>query len=236
MAESSSTGAQPDPASVVIGVDVSHFQGPIDWAKVSADGVAFAFAKATDGLGADPTFATNWNGANAAGIFRGAYHFFRPKLPAIDQAKHFCDTVGSLGPGDLPPVLDVESIPLRLGPGDDWDSLLTADARQKVVMDWLAFVSDALQKTPILYTNRSFWQPKFGVPSTFATFPLWIAAYATAPSLPGTWQRWTFWQHTDHGQVSGIKGDVDMDRFNGSLSELEQFTGEQAAAQPATIS
>jgi len=236
MAESSSTGAQPDPASMVIGVDVSHFQGPIDWARVSADGVAFAFAKATDGLGTDSTFATNWSGANEAGIFRGAYHFFRPKLSAIDQAKHFCDIVGSLGPGDLPPVLDVESIPLRFEAGDDWDSLQTADARQKVVMDWLGFVSDALQKTPILYTNRSFWQPKFGAPPTFATYPLWIASYAPVPGLPGTWQRWTFWQHTDQGRVAGIKGTVDLDWFNGSASELEQFAGAQVAAQPVSVS
>lgn len=236
MAVSSATGAQPDLASAVKGVDVSHFQGPIDWAKVSADGIAFAFAKATDGLGTDPTFTTNWNVANATGIFRGAYHFFRPKLSAIDQAKHFCDTVGPLGPRDLPPVLDVESIPLKPGPGDDWDSLQTADARQKVVMDWLAFVSDALQKTPILYTNRSFWQPKFGAPPAFAMYPLWIAAYANAPGLPVTWQRWTFWQHTDQGQVSGIKGNVDLDWFNGSASELEQFAGAQVAAQPVSVS
>ena len=113
MADTSTPGATTNPGSVVNGIDVSHFQGSIDWEEVAAQGIGFAFVKATDGLGTDPAFATNWSGANQAGILRGAYHFFRPKLSAIDQAKHFCEVVESLGVRDLPPVLDVESIPLK---------------------------------------------------------------------------------------------------------------------------
>src|SRR5215467_14678034 len=105
MADASTQGAPTNPGSVVNGIDVSHFQGSIDWEEVAAQGIGFAFVKATDGLGTDPAFATNWSGANQAGILRGAYHFFRPKLSAIDQAKHFCEVVESLGVRDLPPVL-----------------------------------------------------------------------------------------------------------------------------------
>ena len=227
MADATTQGATTDPGSVVKGIDVSHFQGSIDWGKVAAQGIGFAFVKATDGLGTDANFTANWSGANQAGLIRGAYHFFRPKLSAIDQAKHFCEVVGSLAVGDLPPVLDVESIPLKPGPGDDWDALPTPDARAKVVSDWLTFVSGALQKTPILYTNRSFWQPKFGVASAFASYPLWIAAYSKAPVIPAGWQRWMFWQQTDKGQVSGINGAVDLDQFNGTMDDLEQFAQAQ---------
>jgi len=214
----------------VNGIDVSHFQGSIDWEEVAAQGIGFAFVKATDGLGTDPAFTANWSGANQAGILRGAYHFFRPKLSAIDQAKHFCEVVESLGVRDLPPVLDVESIPLKPGPGDDWDSLPTPEARAKVVTDWLTFVTGALQKKPILYTYRSFWQSKFGVTSAFASYPLWVAAYSNAPVIPAGWQRWVFWQHTDKGQISGINGAVDLDQFNGTMDELEQFAQAQSGS------
>src|SRR5918998_6939443 len=94
--------------SRLTGIDVSHFQGRVDWQAVKAAGCAFAFAKATEGAGVtDPYFAANWSGMQAAGLARGAYHFFHPAQDASQQAAHFLATV-QLGPTDLPPVIDVE--------------------------------------------------------------------------------------------------------------------------------
>lgn len=93
---------------VIRGIDVSHFQGGIDWQAVAGDGVRFCFIKATEGVGdVDPMFHRNWTGAKAAGVLRGAYHFFHPNLDARQQAEHFLSVV-TIEEGTLPPALDVE--------------------------------------------------------------------------------------------------------------------------------
>ena len=90
------------------GIDVSHFQGEVDWGAVAATGVRFAFIKATEGLDdVDPRFAQNWQGSRAAGLLRGAYHFLHPNLDAGQQAAHFLSVV-TLDDDALPPALDVE--------------------------------------------------------------------------------------------------------------------------------
>ena len=94
--------------AVIEGIDVSHYQGTIDWSKVAGAGKTFAFIKASDGtVGADPTFAYNWSRARQAGLRRGAYHFFRPITDALQQAQHFLRQLGD-DHGELPPVLDFE--------------------------------------------------------------------------------------------------------------------------------
>src|SRR5262245_49797633 len=91
---------------VTRGVDVSHYDGTIDWAKVKAAGIDFAFMKATENLNfVDPTFATNWTNAGTAGVIRGAYHFFRASVDGAKQAEFFVQTTGLPEPGDLPPVI-----------------------------------------------------------------------------------------------------------------------------------
>jgi lysozyme len=89
------------------GIDVSHYQPNIDWQAVAAGGVSFAFIKATEG-GAlvDGMFESHWAQAKRAGVLRGAYHFFRPKLDAAAQARHFLAQLRD--PGELPPAVDVE--------------------------------------------------------------------------------------------------------------------------------
>ena len=95
----------------VKGVDISHYDGTIDWTQVKAAGISFAFAKATEGTSyVDPTFATNWAGMKAAGIVRGAYHFFDPAVDATSQVTYCLATVGTLEAGDLPIVLDFEQL------------------------------------------------------------------------------------------------------------------------------
>jgi lysozyme len=99
------------------GIDVSHYQGVVAWQSVRAAGAAFAFAKASEGTTAtDPLFADNWRGIAQAGLARGAYHFAHPGFDPETQAVHFHATVGDLRPGDLPPVLDIETTePVLLG-------------------------------------------------------------------------------------------------------------------------
>jgi len=195
-----------------VGVDVSHHQGAIDWKALAVEQFAFAFIKATEGAqNADQLFSRNWPGPKDAGLLRGAYHFFRPSADPRIQANNFLQTVRELSPGDLPPVLDVE--------------VLDNQPPAKVLDDlqcWLEAVELALRRKPILYTGPSFWRSALGNSTRFASYPLWIAHYtqASEPSLPGGWKSWTFWQHSDHGRVSGAAGPIDLNRFHGSHADL----------------
>ncbi|WP_329686128.1 glycoside hydrolase family 25 protein [Longimicrobium sp.] len=193
------------------GVDVSHWQGAIDWNRAAGDGVSFAFIKATEGGDyVDPAFAANWAGAAAAGIPRGAYHFYRPQTDAAAQAQHFLRTV-QLRAGDLPPVLDVEVTDGR-----------PAAEIAAGVRTWLQTVERATGRRPIVYTRASFWTGQMG--GGFGAYPLWVAHYGAAqPSIPADWSRWAFWQHSDAGRVAGITGDVDLNWFAGSWADLQAF-------------
>ncbi len=202
------------------GIDVSHFQGVINWQKVAASNVAFAYTKATDGIGAQDTFFTsNYAGIKSNGILRGAYHFFRPQLDAQAQADSFLHVVKQLEPGDLPPTLDVEVN------GNKSASLIV-----KGVTTWIAAVEQALGRTPIIYTNAAFWNSQVGGSSAFAEHPLWIAQYTSRPkpNIPQGFTNYTMWQFTSTGvhAVNGINGaGLDLDRFNGTLDDLRKLAG-----------
>lgn len=193
------------------GIDVSHWRGTIDWSAVAADGVEFAFVKATEGGDyTDPRFAENWAASKRAGVVRGAYHFFRPQTDAAAQAAHFLRTV-QLAPGDLPPVLDVEVTDGR-----------SAESIAAGVRTWLQEVERATGRRPIIYTRASFWTAQMG--GGFGAYPLWVAHYGvSAPNIPAGWSRWTFWQHSDAGRVEGVSGGVDLNWFNGGRAELDAF-------------
>jgi len=180
------------------GIDVSHFQGEVDWRAVAAAGVRFAFIKATEGLDdVDPRFAQNWRQSSAAGLLRGAYHFLHPNLDAGQQAAHFLSVV-TLDDDALPPALDVE-----VTDGVD-PATLTA-----CIETWLEAVEAALRCKPVVYTDPSFWRDNVG--ADLAAYPLWLACYAPQPEVPASWPRWTFWQHSQSGGVEGIAGPVDLD-------------------------
>ncbi|HEX8391300.1 MAG TPA: GH25 family lysozyme [Longimicrobium sp.] len=192
----------------VEGIDVSHWQGTIDWNAVAADRVDFAFIKATEGGDyTDPRFAANWTASARAGIPRGAYHFYRPQTDAAVQADLFLRVVQPQA-GDLPPVLDVEVTDGR-----------SAQAIAAGVRTWMQRVEQATGRRPILYVRAGFWNQNVG--AAMPEYPLWVAHYdVVEPAIPAGWSRWTFWQYSQTGRVAGITGDVDLNHFAGTRQEL----------------
>jgi GH25 family lysozyme M1 (1,4-beta-N-acetylmuramidase) len=199
-------------SSYIEGIDVSHWQGTINWSKVAGSGKQFAFIKATEGYGyVDPNYASNIAGARAAGVVAGAYHYARPDLGNApkDEADWFLDHT-NFASGDLLPVLDLEV-----------SGTLSVTQLQQWVSDWLNEVHNVTGRWAIIYTSPSFWQTSMGDTDQFAANdPLWIANWrVSSPSVPaGNWagNGWSFWQYSDSGHVQGISGSVDLDRASGS--------------------
>ena len=202
-------------ASTVQGIDVSEFQGSIDWNAVHGSGRGFAIARVSDGTGhSDPTFATNWAGIKAAGMVRGVYQFFRGSEDPTAQANLLVSAVGALGADDLPPVADVE-----VSDGVS-DATLVAN-----LATWVSVIRSATGRTPMIYTAPGFWNPLPGT-GQFAGEVLWVANWqVSCPDTPTPWTGWTFWQSADNGSVPGISGAVDLDEYNGTLSQLQSIGG-----------
>ena len=196
----------------VPGIDVSHYQGTVDWQQVAGAGMAYAFVKATQGVSStDSQFAVNWAGVQAAGLLRGAYHFYQPGDDPQQQAEQFLSVV-QLVPGDLLPVLDIETMGSQ-----------TASEIVQGIETWLSTVQAAIGKAPIVYTAPGFWNG-LGT-QQFGTYPLWVAEYGSStPKIPAGWTNWAFWQYSESGSVAGVTGSVDLDVFQGSPEALLQLT------------
>ena len=219
--------------ATVPGIDVSYWDAGIDWPKVRATGQRFVFVKATEGeTFTDQTFDDNWVGAKKAGLLRGAYCFFHPKMDAKKQSQHFIDVVKAMNDdGELPHVLDLEA-----HDGQTKDKIIS---RAKI---WLDEVEGAFGRKPIIYSGQYFLQDYFseagGGPPTWAKdYSLWLAQYPNnyvdgiQPYLPHGWFKWTFWQYSDKGVVNGINAAVDLNVFNGTLEDLYKFAGAQPPVQ-----
>lgn len=193
------------------GLDVSHWQGNIDWAQVAAAGKTFVFAKATEGTSfLDDKYARNKAGAMGQGIRFGAYHFARPgSNDPVAEADWFVDNIG-LQHGMMIPAMDLE-VTGGLGP-----TALTTWTKA-----WLQRVADRTGVKPLIYTSPSFWRTNLNDSRWFADNGysiLWVAHWkVTSPSIPGSnWggHSWTFWQYTSDGTVPGISGRVDLNRYH----------------------
>jgi lysozyme len=198
------------PTDSLQGIDVSHYQGTVNWSSVKNAGIVFAFAKATDGnTYTDPQFHTNWQAMQAAGILRGAYHFYETNDDPVIQAQNFINAIGSLAANDLPPVVDIEIFKGNFGSASVAANLQT----------WLDTVEKALSRKPMIYTNTNFWNETIN--TDFSKYPLWIAEYGVSqPKIPSSWKNWNFWQSSQSGSVAGVTGSVDVDVFAGSMSDL----------------
>jgi len=196
------------------GIDVSHHQGNINWSKlqaanISEEPVSFVFIKATEGRSLlDENFNDNFYQAREYGFLRGAYHYFKPAIPAREQAEYFLRQV-HLEEGDLPPVLDIEEA------GGQSPKQL-----QRAALTWLRLVEKRYGVPPIIYTSYKFKQ-KYLNTADFNRYPYWIAHYyVRSLSYKGAWK---FWQHTDRGQLPGIKSHVDFNIYNGSMYDLKRL-------------
>ena len=203
------------PANSLPGIDVSHHQDAIDWVQVAAAGQRFAIAKATEGRNfIDPMYATNKAGAMANAIAFTAYHFARPDdtlNDAVIEADHFVD-VAQLEPGNLIPVLDIEST------GGLTQAEVTA-----WILTWLGRVTERLGVRPMVYTSPTGWANRTGDTTAVAQAGytvLWVAHWRVSePRLPANdWNGngWTFWQYDNCGSVAGIEGCVDLDWYDGT--------------------
>jgi GH25 family lysozyme M1 (1,4-beta-N-acetylmuramidase) len=209
--------AQSASASVVLGMDVSSYQGNVNWSTAYANGARFAYVKATEGTGyTNPYFAQQYNGSYNVGMIRGAYHFARPDVSSgATQADYFVAHGGGWS-GDgktLPGALDIEYNPY---------GATCYGLSQASMVSWIrAFSNEYYARTtryPTIYSTTDWWTTCTGNNSGFgSTSPLWIARYASsAGTLPAGWGYYTFWQNADSGVFPG-----DQDQFNGAYSQLQ---------------
>jgi lysozyme len=182
------------------GIDVSHYQGSIDWPAVAGDDVAFAYVKATEGVESrDARFAPNWRGAERAGIRVGAYHYFIFCRSGRAQAHNFL-AVAPHGRSALPPAVDLEM-------GGACRTRLTGPEMRRQLDAYLAVVEARERRHAVLYVTPQF----------FATYhaylpkrPMWRRSILSTPAPDGSW---TFWQYHSRGRVAGIRTLVDLNVF-----------------------
>ena len=206
------TGRAPD-SYPIHGIDVSRYQGAIDWARARDAGVSFAFLKATEGGDrADPLFEAHWQGATRAGIPTGAYHFFYFCTPAEVQARWFIKNVRK-HPGMLPPVVDLEWNPFSpTCTHRPEGSVVRREARI-----FIAALEAHYGQRPIVYTTPAFYADT-GIGQLRAV-EFWLRS--TAKPLPEAYpgQPWRFWQYSGTGLVPGFLNEVDLNLFNGTAAD-----------------
>lgn len=199
------------------GIDVSHYQGTINWASVKAAGIQFAWIKDTEGTSyKDPDFNANYLHAYNNKVIRGAYHFARPDLSSgATQATYFANNGGAWSADNLtlPGMLDLE--------GGCYGK--SVSAMQSWILDFYNTYKTKTRRDVVIYTSASWWNSCTGGWSGMSSrSPLWAASWTSAanPVIPNGFPYATIWQYTDSGSVSGVSGAVDRDRFNGDHSRL----------------
>src|SRR5271157_110470 len=232
----------------VLGIDISAYNVASNWNAVLNQGVRFVFVKASENTTADSRFAQNWQGPKGAGLDRGAYHYFHSEIDnAAQQANTFIQTVGT-DKGELPPVLDVEEV----YNANKQDISSTGSVLLTRMQTWLNAVEAAFGRKPMIYTRFAYVQSHGMSASWLANYPLWLAQFpympgttnqyssptnvpspnTNMPQQPSGFQPWTFWQYSSAGVLSAFPASVDLDYFNGSLSDLAKFAG-GSGSQPA---
>lgn len=214
------------PENEIVGIDISHHQGEVDWpalkfryrldtkeivsSQTQASGmraVDFVIAKATEGAThVDGMYRSHLDSASARGIAFGAYHYFKPNVPYAAQAGNFL-SVSALQPGNIVPVIDVEE-----------RGRLSAKQLREAVLGWLGEVGEHYGCVPIIYCNISYYEKYFSAPE-FSKYPIWIAAY----SRKSIDFDYVLWQQTESGYADGISGKVDIDVFNGDRYDFREL-------------
>lgn len=198
----------------ILGIDVSHFQGDINWQEIKEANIQYVYDKATEGVTyADPDFQNNRKGAQSVDLIHGGYHFYIASDDPIAQANHFISTL-SYSEGDLPPVLDLEQGGMKEG--------IVVEDFQKDVLSWLSIVEKSMKVQPVIYTSNAFGNTYLNNPK-FGEYELWIAEYGVeTPKIPAAWngKPWLFWQRSQRGTIEGAIGQVDHDLYNSKVRDL----------------
>ncbi len=209
--------------SQAIGIDVSHYQQTIDFAKVASAGYSFASIKATEGVTElDTSLAKHWASAGASGLLRGSYHFFRSTSDPLAQMRRFVEELGKVeaahGAAEIPPTLDVE-----------WQSAahplgaLSPEAFANSILAAITELAKLCGRRPLIYTAPGFTS-LLPHRDLAAVADLWIASYRSTPPSPiHGWAKWHFWQYSSTAVVPGCQGQVDVDRFCGTVEELKAY-------------
>ncbi|MBP1839970.1 GH25 family lysozyme [Formosa algae] len=196
------------------GIDLSHYQGKIDWKTVNyindSIPIAFIIVRATMGIdGLDSEYISRWETIKSKGIIRGAYHYYRPNQHSLSQAKQFKNRV-KLRPGDLPPILDIENL----------STIQTVENLKLGIKKWLDDIEFHYGVTPIIYTGDHFYRKHLNT-QEFDKYPIWIANYGNYYE-PFT-KPWNIWQFTEQGQIEGVEGFIDLNVYNGTYPDLKSF-------------
>lgn len=199
---------------LIVGFDVSQYQGEIDWEQIDSVEnkfpLKFVLIRATAGNDKeDAQFDANWKGAKQYHFIRGAYHYYRPNENSLEQAENFIKTV-KLRKGDLPPVLDIEQLPEE----QSIDSLKIGLKR------WLKKVDEHYKVKPIIYTGERYYEDF--LKEEFKGYTFWIANYNFF--VENIEDDWTFWQFTEKATLKGINERVDLNIYNGTPKMLEYLT------------
>jgi len=203
-------------ASPVYGLDVSSYQGNVNWSAVKSDGAQFAYVKATEGsYYTNPYFTQQYDGSYDVGLIRGAYAFAIPNYSSGTTQADYLASHGGAWSADgktLPAALDIEYNPY----GPECYNLSQSSMRS-----WInSFLNEYHKRTSrwaVVYTTFNWWNTCTGNWSgPSANDPLWIACYCgSAGTLPAGYGFYTFWQFADSGKFPG-----DQDVFNGSTARL----------------
>lgn len=227
-----------------LGIDVSKYQGNINWEQLNqeAPNLKFAIIRTGDGRSTDVKFQQNWKAAReqAPRIHRGTYHYFRADRGGEFQADlvlRNIEAAGGLGLNDLPPAIDIEDGTFKnlpegvfTGTGENLPPALIMEE----CVDFLRKVERELGRKPIVYTGQAFhwWfsQTHPDLATELAEFPLWLPSYTTEPLMPVDrqgkafpWEQWSIWQYKSTGVVPGVVGACDMNRFRGDYSTFQSF-------------
>ena len=200
-------------SSKVVGIDVSHYQGKINWKNVEFVNdkypIEFVFIRATQGNdNNDSQFEYNWTECKRYNIVRGAYHYYRPNENSLEQAKNFIKTV-KLSKGDLPPVVDIEKLP-------EEQSIENLKIGLKRFLDK---IEEHYEVQPIIYSSGRYYEDF--LKDEFSDYTFWIANYNFINAEVNN--DYLFWQFTEQAKIKGIPEKVDVNIYNGSYENLRDL-------------
>lgn len=201
----------------VRGVDVSSYQGEIDWQTLSSQDISFAFIKATEGSSyQDPHFEYNFEQAQNCNISIGVYHFFSYDSPGLTQAQNFINTVAPFD-GMLPPVIDLEFY------GDKEKNPPEREDVSAELHSMLDELEEHYGLKPIIYATEKSYE--LYLSDEYEEYDIWIRNVITSPKLSDG-RAWTFWQYTNRDRLKGYSGEekyIDVNVFNGSTEDFSKY-------------